>query len=32
MVAAFSPDAPAGRMSLTERDGQIVRLVVEYGR
>jgi steroid Delta-isomerase len=29
---AREPDAPAGRMSLTERDGQIVRLVVEYGR
>jgi steroid delta-isomerase len=29
---ARDPDIPAGRMLLTERDGQIARLVVDYDR
>jgi steroid Delta-isomerase len=29
---AKEPAVPAGRLSLTERDGQIVRLIVEYGQ
>jgi steroid Delta-isomerase len=27
-----APDVPAGQMFLTERDGEIARLVIRYGR
>ena len=29
---AREPDVPAGRMFLTERDGEIARLVIRYDR